>query len=75
MWHSDFITIIILTHEVLFYRDFELESIVYAINEDNISVYISLLDANIVNTWQVFNFYNLSHNTFKVGNVTKFALR
>lgn len=64
MWHSDFITIIIFTHEVLFYRDFELESVTFDINEDNISVYISLLDANIVNTWQVFNFYNLSHNYF-----------
>lgn len=41
---------IILTHEVLFYGDFELESIAYDNNEENISVYISLFAANMVNT-------------------------
>lgn len=50
MLHSDFITIIILTRKVLFYEDFELESISYNNNEENISVYISLLAANMVNT-------------------------
>lgn len=51
MLNSDFITIIILTHKVLFYGDVELECIAYDNNDENISVYIFLLDTtHTVNT-------------------------